>query len=169
MDYWKLSEEIIRAIFYVLVSVGSCAWIYKWWTNRILTEYLIVENIVTDNLESLYRRVSGFLKLDMTYLLKPTDVNEHVRSHSFEGEAYFKYVRDKKEDVYKFVFFEKINTDRNITTVVYSSKKKMLLEMNLQKKDIKKLKKLFRNDNYIINKLRQRSHKEEFEELTTNL
>ena len=134
-----MTDEIIRKIFYVSVSVGSYAWIYKWWTNRILTEYLIVENIATNNLESLYRRVSGFLKLDMTYLLKPTDVNEHVRSHSFEDRGYFKHVRDNKEDVYKFIFFEKINTDRNITTVVYSSKKKMYLELNLQNKDIKKL------------------------------
>ena len=162
-------ETIIRNTLYVLVSVGSCAWIHKWWTNRILTNYLIVENIVANNLESLYRRVSGFLKLDMTYLLKPTDVDEHVRSHSFEDRGYFRHVRDNNEDVYKFIFFEKINTDRNITTVVYSSKKKMNLEINLQKKDIKKLKKLFRNDNYDIKKLRQRSHKEEFEELTTNL
>lgn len=169
MDNWKLSEAIIRGIFYVLVSVGSCAWIHKWWTNRILTKYFIVENIVANNLESLYRRVSGFLKLDMTYLLKPTNVDEHVRSHSFEGRGYFKHVRDNEEDVYKFIFFEKINTDRNITTVVYSSEKKMFLEMNLQNKDIKKLKKLFRSDSYDIKKLRQRPHKEEFEELTTNL
>ena len=72
-----------------------------------MTDYLIVENIVANDLESLYRRVSGFLKLDMTYLLKPTVVDEHVRSHSFEGRGYFKYVGEHKEDVYKFIFFEK--------------------------------------------------------------
>lgn len=169
MDFWKLADTIIREIFYILVSVGSCAWIHKWWTNRILTEYLLVENIATNNLESLYRRVSGFLKLDMTYLLKPTNVNEHVRSHSFENGGYFKHVCKKKEDVYKFIFFEKINTDRNITTVVYSSKNKMYLELNLQNKDIKKVKKLFQSDNYDLKELKQKSHEQEFEELTTNL
>lgn len=169
MDNSNLVELIIRDVFYVLVSIGSCAWIHNWWTNRIWTKRIIVENVAVDNLESLYRRVSGFLKLDMTYLLKPTNVDEYIRSHSFTERNYFKHVHDNKEDVYKFIFFGKINTDRNITTVVYSSEKTMFLEMNLNGKDIKKLKKLFRSDGYDIKKLSRKTHKEEFEELTTNL
>ena len=165
----NLVELIIRDVFYVLVSIGSCTWILNWWTNRIWTKHIIVENVSVENLESLYRRVSGFLKLDMTYLLKPTNVDEYIRSHSFTDRNYFKHVHDNKENVYKFIFFGKINTDRNITTVVYSSKKTMFLEMNLNGKDIKKLKKLFRSDGYDIKTLSKKAHKEEYEELTTNL
>ena len=169
MDYLKLADVIVRNTFYVLVSIGSCAWIHKWWTNRILTKRLIVENIVAASLESLYRRISGFLKLDMTYLLKPTNVDEYIRSHSFTEQNYFKHVNENKEDVYKFIFFEKINTDRNITTVVYSSKNSMFLEMNLNRKDIKKHEKLFRSGGFELNNFSKSIYKEEFEELTTNL
>ena len=142
MAYESLAEKIIKDIFYALVSMGSCAWIYKWWTSRILTKYFIAEDIDPGKLESLYRRISGLLRLDMTYLLKPAYPDEHLRSHSFETQGFFKRVRDENVDEYKFIFFEKINTDRAITTIVNVSKKKITLETNLQNKDIKKLKKL---------------------------
>ncbi|MGD9161135.1 MAG: hypothetical protein PVG39_22145 [Desulfobacteraceae bacterium] len=169
MAYESLAEQIIKDTFYVLVSLGSCAWIHKWWISRILTKYFIAENIATDNIESLYRRISGLLRLDMTYLLKPEYSDEHLRSHSFESQGFFKRVRDENVEEYKFIFFEKINTDRTITTIINVPNKRITLETNLQSKDIKKLKKLFSNGGYKLNKLNQISHEAEYKELENNL
>ncbi len=170
MDVLKLIEEIARAFFFVVASFGSCAWILKWWTNRILNKYISATwEFENEDIESLFRRVSGFLKLDMTYLLSPTDVDDYVRSHSFNGRGYFKRIRDTQEKVYKFIFYEKNNSDKNVTTRVDTNKKELLLELNLPRKDLNKIRKLLLNDNYSLKKLNKWCHKKELKDLIQNL
>lgn len=88
------------------------------------------------------------LWLDMTYLLEPDNIKESIRAKSFVPGGYFEKLENDRIEKYKFRFFEKMNSDKNVTATVDINDKKIIVEFNLRKKDIKKLKEIFNENNY---------------------
>ena len=118
--------------------------------ERLIREKLTYskDDLATKDIHSTFQRIYQMLWLDMTCLLEPGTIEESIRVKSFGERGYFKKLEKDRTEKYKFRFFEKKNSDRNVTATVDINDAKIILELNLKKKDIERLKEIFRKNNY---------------------
>jgi len=154
---WDIFNSFTKEIFKIAASGGFLVWLWKKYRDRLINKKLKIskENLTTKNIHSTFRKIYGILWLDMTYLLEPTeleDIDEDAKSHSFTKNGYFNLIEKNNIKRYKFRFFEKLNSDKNITTTVDLDNNKITFELNLRKKDFGKLKDILKEDGYTIQK-----------------
>ncbi|MBD3338404.1 MAG: hypothetical protein GF353_04815 [Candidatus Lokiarchaeota archaeon] len=155
-DFFQgLTNTFLKIIPVLSIVLGLVTWLWKKWHKRLIYRRFIYlkENMKTTDIHRLFNEIYRILWLDITYLLNPIIYDEHTRSHSFGKDGYFNHLEKDNHQKYSFKFFRKMLSDEEVIATVDLNVNEILIEVNLRKNDIKKLKRIFKEHNYKNNNI----------------